>query len=178
MKILMLNDDEDRVASFKRGLKLQNHSLLVTHDAETCLKLYQSESQDTFFKTDPVDHTQPFDAVVLDCDSCEVSVIEIAKEMLAVNPRQRVVMILKAEDYQNIKNEFREEERTSLDIIQKPIDVHSLIDIVELTEVYSELQKMHLDTDAIRRANFRHEQIINILNIVTGSKVEGRRRIS
>jgi DNA-binding LytR/AlgR family response regulator len=174
----MLNDDEDRVASFERRLKLLNHSLLITHDAEACLKLYQRESQETFFKTDPVDHIQPFDAVVLDCDSCEVSVIEIAKEMLAVNPRQRIVMILKAEGHQNITKEFREEEKTSLDIIQKPIDVLSLVDIVELTEVYSELQKMHLDTNAIRRANFRYEQIINILNIVTRSKIKDRRRIS
>lgn len=92
--------------------------------------------------------------------------IEIAKEILTVNPRQRIVLILTSEVYQGIAKEVK----TSFAILQKPIGIHRLLDIIELKEVYSELEKTHADTDVIRRANFRHDQILNILYIVGSAK--------
>ena len=150
-------------------LESRNHNLSVTKTPEACLKLYQSELQEIFFKTDPVEHIQPFDVVILDCDSCGAGGIEVAKEILAVNPRQRIVLIVTAEVYQSIAK-FSEEMKSSLAILRKPIGDHRIVDIIELKEVYLELQKMHVDIYIIKRANFRHEQIINILNIVTNSK--------
>jgi DNA-binding response OmpR family regulator len=170
MKILMLNDDEESVSRYGKELKLRNHHLFVTSTPEACLKIYQSELQDIFFKTDPVEHIQPFDAMILDCGSCGVGVMEITKEILTVNPRQRIVLILTTEVYQSIAEELAGEERTSFAILQKPVAIHSILDTIELKEVYSELEKMHVDTDAIRRANFRHEQMLNILNVVGGAK--------
>src|ERR671919_3115516 len=102
MKILMLNDDDKRVSCYRMELKLRNHSLFLTSTPEVCLKLYQSELQEIFFKTDPVEHIQPFDALVLDCESCGASGMEIAKEILTVNSRQRMVLILTPEVYQSI----------------------------------------------------------------------------
>jgi DNA-binding response OmpR family regulator len=170
MKILMFSDDEESVSSYRRELKLRNHSLFLTSTPEACLKLYQSELQEIFFKTDPVEHIQPFNALILDCESCGVSGMEIAKEILAVNPRQRIVLILTSKAYQSIAKISAEEGMSSIAILQKPVAVHSVLDIIELKEVYSELEKMHVDTDAIRRANFRHEQILNILNVVSNAK--------
>ena len=170
MKILLLDDNEDSVTRYKRELKLRNHSLHVTSTPEACLKLYQSKLQEIFLKTDPVEHIQPFDAVILDSDSCRVSGMGIAKEILAVNSRQRVVLILTPEVYQSTAKDCVGEIQTSLAILQEPVTIHSILDMVELKEVYSKLEKMHIDTDVIRRANFRHEQIVQILNLVTSSK--------
>jgi hypothetical protein len=72
--------------------------------------------------------------------------------------------------YQSIAKKSSEEAKSSIAILQKPVAVHRVLDIIELKEVYSELEKMHVDTDAIRRANFRHEQILNILNVVSNAK--------
>jgi DNA-binding NtrC family response regulator len=169
MKILMLIDDGDRMSSYKRELIQKNHhNLVLTCTAEACLRLYHYELQEISFKTDPVEHVQPFDVVVLDCKSCNG--IEIAKEILAVNPRQRIVLALTAEVYETVTKEFTDVVKTSLDLIQKPFTVQRLVDIVELKEVYSALHKMCIDTNLIRCANFRHEQIISILNIVTRSR--------
>src|SRR5918996_2186751 len=96
--------------------------------------------------------------------------MEIAKEILTVNPRQRIVLILTSGVYQSIAKKPSEEVKTSFAILQKPVGIQSLLDIIELKEVYSELEKMHVDTDVIRRANFRHEQILNILNVVSNAK--------
>ena len=171
MKILLLNDDEDRVSSYRRELKLRNHSLHVTSTLESCLKLYHSELQEIFFNTDPVEHIQPFDIVILEWESGGVSGMEIVKEILSVNPRQRIVLVLTSEVYhRSITKKLAEEPNTPLAIIQRPAAIQSVIDLIELKEVYSELRKMHVDTDAIRRANFRHEQILNILNLVTNQR--------
>ncbi|HEU4444914.1 MAG TPA: hypothetical protein VFR94_09585 [Nitrososphaeraceae archaeon] len=170
MKILMLNDDEKRVSSYRMELKPRNHRLFITSTPEACLKLYQSELQEIFFKTDPVEHIQPFDVLILDCESCGGGGMEIAKEILAVNPRQRIVLILTSKVYHSIAKKSAEEAKSSIAILQKPVAVRRVLDMIELKEVYSELEKMHVDTDAIRRANFRYEQILNILNVVSIAK--------
>jgi DNA-binding response OmpR family regulator len=170
MRILMLNDNEESVLSYKRELRFRNHRLTVTSTPEAFLKLYQSELQEIFFKTDPVEHIQPFDALVLDCESCGASGMEIAKEILTVNHRQRILLILTPEVYQSIAKKPREEVKTLFTILQKPVGIHTLLDIIELKEVYSELEKMGVGTDVIRRANFRHDQILNILHVVGSAK--------
>jgi hypothetical protein len=96
--------------------------------------------------------------------------MEIASAILALNPRQRVVLILTSEVYQSIPKKSAEKAKSSIAILQKPIAVHIAIDIIELKEVYSEIEKMHVDTDAIRRASFRHEQILNFLDSVRSAK--------
>lgn len=108
--------------------------------------------------------------MILDCESCGASGMEIAKEILTVNPRQRIVLLLRSEVYQSIAKKSIEEVKTSLVILQKPVPMHSILDMIELKEVYSELEKMHVDTELIRRANFRHEQILNILHIVSNQR--------
>jgi hypothetical protein len=63
---------------------------------------------------------------------------------------------------QSIAKKPAEEAKTSFAILQKPVGILRLLDIIELKAIYLELEKMHVDTDAIRRANFRHDQILNI----------------
>lgn len=161
----MLNDNKNKVLGYERGLEFRNHNLLVTKTPEACLKLYYAELQKIFFKTDPVEHVQPFDVVILDCGSCGPGGMEVANEILALNPRQRIVSIVTAEAYESVAKSS-EEVKSSLDILRKPVTNNRIIDIIELKEVYLELQKMHVDTNIIKRANFRHEQIISILKIL------------
>jgi DNA-binding response OmpR family regulator len=165
MDILVLNDNEKKVLGYERGLNFRNHNLLVSKTPEACLKLYHAELQKIFFKTDLVEHVQPFDVVILDCGSCGLSGMEVAKEILALNPRQRIVSIVTAEVYESIAKSS-EQVKSSLEILRKPVTNNRIIDIIELKEVYLELQKMHVDTNIIKRANFRHEQLINILKIL------------
>ena len=107
----MLNDNQDSMLSYKRELRLRNHRLFVTNTPRSVSQII-SELQEIFFKTDPVEHIQPFDAVILDCESCGASGMEIAKEILTVNPRQRIVLILTSEVYQSIAKKPSEEVKT------------------------------------------------------------------
>jgi DNA-binding LytR/AlgR family response regulator len=169
MNILMLNDSDNKVLGYICELESRNHILLVTKSPHACLMWYQSKLHEIFFKSDPVEHVQPFDVVILDCDSCGAGGIEVAKEILAVNPRQRIVLIVTEEVYQSMAKSSGQV-KSSLAILRKPVANHRIIDIIELKEVYLELQKMQLDIYLIKRANFRHEQLISILNIVNNSK--------
>jgi len=169
MNILALYDNVNEVLGYKHGLESRNHDIIVATTAEACLKLYQTELQKIFFKTDPVVHIQPFDVVILDCDSCKAGGIEVAKEILALNRRQRIILIVIKEVYEFIAKSS-EEVKSSLEILRKPVANKRIIDIIELKEVDLELQKMKLDTNIIKRANFRYEQLTSILKILRNSK--------
>lgn len=90
--------------------------------------------------------------------------MDVAKEILAVNPRQRIVFstgYVKKTLLVSIR-----ELNQPLEVLSKPYGTHSLIDAIEDKEIYAELQKLRLNTEYIKAANFRHEQINSIVEIL------------
>ena len=85
--------------------------------------------------------------------------IEVGKEILAVNPRQRIIFAFAyplaeeslIEPFQGIKPD--------IEILQKPFTQQTLVDKVEDKEIYSELQQLNVDIDCIKAADFRHDQL-------------------
>lgn len=67
------------------------HKVRIEIDGEDSIKNYQEELQQVTFNSDPVEHIQPFGVVILDCKMPEINGIEVGKEILAVNPRQRII---------------------------------------------------------------------------------------
>ena len=67
MKILLAEDHEDTAKVYTIALGGRGHVVVRTTNGEDCLKVYHNEFQIiTFFLSDPKEHTQPFDAVILD----------------------------------------------------------------------------------------------------------------
>jgi CheY-like chemotaxis protein len=161
MKILIAEDDIDTAASYKMAIEERNHQVVITDNGEDCLKVYQEELQKVSFKTDPTEHIQPFDAVILDYKMPKINGMEVAKEMLAVNPHQRIIFAsayVKETLVESIK-----ELKQVVELMQKPFGEDALIDTIEDKEIYSELQKLNVNVDDIKAGNFRHEQIRSML---------------
>jgi hypothetical protein len=53
-----------------------------------------------------------------------------------------------------------------VELIQKPFGQDVLIDVIEDKEIYAELQKLNVNVDDIKAANFRHEQLRDLLEVL------------
>ena len=78
MKILIAEDERDILAHFRLALEGRDHVVVTTTNGEDCLNVYMAELRD---------HSQPFDAVVLDHRMPKMTGMEVAKQILAANPR-------------------------------------------------------------------------------------------
>jgi CheY-like chemotaxis protein len=82
---------------------------------------------------------------------------EAAKEILAINPHQRIII---ASAYnKEIFEEGADFFDIPLEVLQKPFRRDTLIATVEDTALYDKLKKYLEDIEPFRKANLRHEQL-------------------
>jgi CheY-like chemotaxis protein len=163
MKILIAEDEHDIASLYKIALEKRNHRVTITENGEDCLKIYHEESQRIRFDTSEVNRGQimPFDAIILDYKMPEINGIEVAKEILAVSPHQRIIFA-SAYVKETLLDSIKKLKQI-IELMQKPFGVDTLLDTVEDKEAYSELQKLNVDIDVIKAINPTHEQIVDLL---------------
>ncbi len=172
LKILIAEDETDIGNLYKTALEMRNHQATVTTNGEDCLKVYHEVCQSNRFAMEQqsyshpscsikVVNSRPFDVVLLDCNLPYINGIEVAKEILAVNPHQRIIFAsayVKDTVIDTIKNLKHLNES-----IQKPFGIQRLIDLIEDKKIYEELQRLNVDLEVIKAINPSHEQIVDLL---------------
>jgi CheY-like chemotaxis protein len=94
--------------------------------------------------------------------------LEVAKEILACNPHQRIIF---ASAYlQDTVLESVRHLNQIVEILNKPFSEQELIDTVEDNKIYSELKELNVNIDDLKNANFRHEQLRDVLDILKKRK--------
>ncbi|HJT46996.1 MAG TPA: response regulator [Nitrososphaeraceae archaeon] len=164
MKVLIAEDDEDTATSYKRTLEQRGHQVIITNNGKDCLDVYHKELQDLTLNTDPSKHFQPFDAVILDYKMPKINGMQVAKEILAINPHQRIIFA-SAYVKETLIDSIQQLNQV-VELLQKPFEQDVLIDTIEDKEIYLELQKLSVNIDDIKAANLRHEQLRKILDIL------------
>ena len=109
-----------------------------------------------------------FDAVVLDYRMPKKDGLEVAKEILALNPSQRIIF---ASAY--VKETLREsvkELRQVVELMQKPFLPEALVDVVEDTEAYPELKKLFVNVRKMSEIDFENPTPDQIRDIFEGLK--------
>lgn len=112
--------------------------------------------------------SSPFDAVVLDYRMSKKDGLEVAKEILALNPSQRIIF---ASAY--VKETLREsvkELRQVVELMQKPFLPEALVDVVEDTEAYPELKKLFVNVRKMSEIDFENPTPDQIRDIFEGLK--------
>jgi CheY-like chemotaxis protein len=112
--------------------------------------------------------SSPFDAVVLDYRMPKKDGLEVAKEILALNPSQRIIF---ASAY--VKETLREsvkELRQVVELMQKPFLPEALVDVVEDTEAYPELKKLFVNVSKMSEIDFENPTPDQIRDIFEGLK--------
>src|SRR5437588_11602559 len=149
MKLLIAEDDRDIALFYEVVLEARNHHVLSTDNGEDCLTIYRQEFGNFASRigSTPSDNRQQqqqaFDTVILDYKMPGINGIEVAKEIIKINPRQRII-ISSAHSREALFHSRKELEKL-VELVQKPFDLHTLIDTLENRLFYSELQRLNQD---------------------------------
>src|SRR5690348_12669156 len=162
MKILIAEDEYDIALLYKMALEKRSHKVTITENGEDCLKIYHEESQRIRYNASG--QILAYDAVVLDYKMPKIDGMEVAKEILVVNPRQRIIFA-SAYVMETLQQSIKQLKQV-VELMQKPFGPGALIDTIEDKEIYFELQKLDMDADVFKRANFRHEQLREVLELL------------
>jgi CheY-like chemotaxis protein len=160
MKILIAEDESDISHTYRVALESRNHDVNIANDGISCLRIYREElanrrltSSDKNMKHNnraqdsPALAASPFDVVVLDYKMPGKDGMEVAKEILTINPDQRIIFA-SAYVKETLENSVKELKRV-VELLQKPFEIQAFIDTIEDKQVYEELKKIMINIRAI-----------------------------
>ena len=161
--LLLMEDDPEISSLYAQLLKDRGHKVNLAHTAEQCLKIYGKRLHRAQMRGKSLRHVQPYDAVILDYKMPDRNGIEVAKEIQAINSHQRIIFVsaFVEEWFDSIK-----ELKSPVEFLQKPVSNKKLIDTIELTEVFEQLERLNIDTEAFKQARISHEVLNEIIVIV------------
>jgi CheY-like chemotaxis protein len=180
MRILVAEDEEDIKTVYYATLVDRGHEVILTSDGEECLEVYrqklhkkqQQQQQEKEYHdrntTSPTSLSY-FDVLILDYKMPKKDGLQVAREILEMNPQQRIIFA-SAYVKETLSESVKELKRV-VEMMQKPFSTSILADTVENREAYEGL-KMLMTTvrDIIEDLdNPSHDQI--------GEIFEGLRRV-
>jgi CheY-like chemotaxis protein len=153
MRILIAEDEPEIWKPYQIALEARNHQVTITETGTECLRIYYDElskKQDANLEllswsreknnSFPSHVSSPFDVVILDYRIPEKDGMEVAREILELNPDQRIIF---ASAYvKETLEESVKQLRKVVELLQKPFELDVLIETVEDVAVYAELKKL------------------------------------
>jgi CheY-like chemotaxis protein len=168
--ILIAEDDEDTAMAYKVSLQKAGYEVTVVDNGEECAKIYLEKFQHIrLLKSNEravLTYTQPYEAVILDYRMLGMNGLEVAKEILAINPRQRIIFA-SAYVKDTLMNSVKELKKV-VELLQKPFSSDILLDTIKDKQVYEQLRRYKLDTSILEKAELSHEQLMELLKIMKG----------
>jgi CheY-like chemotaxis protein len=102
--------------------------------------------------------------VILDYKIPKRDGLQVAKEVLAVNPHQRIIFA-SAYTRETLMDSVKELKQV-VEVLQKPFSLLTLLDTIKDKHVYEQLRRYILDTAVLEKAELNHEQLMELLNIM------------
>ena len=175
MKILIAEDDRDIALVYRIALKDRNHHPTLTDNGEDCLTIYRQELKNFVSRMGPIDNNKVhvFDMVILDYRIPGTNGLEVAKEIIKINPNQRIII---ASSYPRETLSYSMKELGQLvEFVQKPFNIYTLIDAIENKQFYSELQRLNQDAATQEFDLLKHEQDSDLPEIMLSSRYRSKK---
>jgi DNA-binding response OmpR family regulator len=157
LRILIAEDELNLALSYKKALEKHKHEVLVTPDGEKCLVCYKNS-----LKQNPqLQDRSHFDAVILNYKMLKKDGMEVAKEILELNPNQRIIFVSA-----HVKDPLVDPEvhlKQIVEFMQEPFDTSALVETIEDKEIYCGLEKLNVNVKKIRDLNPSHKEIKDFL---------------
>ncbi|GBC72677.1 Chemotaxis response regulator protein-glutamate methylesterase [archaeon HR04] len=171
MRVLIAEDEIDTAIQYKIALEERNHEVMLAMDGEACIRLYKEElRRHAYYKQDEVNrpiHNEclnpaVFDVVVLDYRMPKENGMNVAKEILMLNPQQRIIFAsayVKETLFDSIK-----QLRHVVELIQKPFELDALINMIEDETSYKKLQELNEYLKELNEFDLTQEQVKDLLD--------------
>jgi CheY-like chemotaxis protein len=126
----------------------RGHEVILTSDGKECLNVYRQKLQEEQQREQQERHqddvvsssSSPFDVVILDYRMPKKDGLQVAKEILEINPEQRIIF---ASAYvQETLVESVKDLKRVVELVQKPFTMSALVDTVENREAYEGLKTL------------------------------------
>src|ERR671919_364616 len=140
MRILVAEDGEDIKTIYYMSLVERGHKIILTSDGEECLMVYRQKLQEQQRYHDKDTSSSPFDVVILDYKMPKKDGLQAAKEILDINPEQRIIFA-SAYVKETLVESVKELKRV-VELMQKPFSMSALVDTVENKEAYEGLKSL------------------------------------
>lgn len=157
MKILIVEDEIDLLEEYKIFLESNNHNVTLEMNGEKGLKTY-------FNNFNSNSESTPYDIVILDYQLSGKNGMQVASEILAECPNQRILF---ASAY--VEDTLKESIKTLkqiVELLQKPFGLQKLLNVIEDTTTYEELAKLNVDIKNLKELEPTHAQVSTYLEIM------------
>ena len=175
-RILIAEDDGDTAPTYKTALEKAGYGVIAVDNGEDCAKAYIEEFQKLKVSkgeapTNTSTHwNQPFEAVILDYNMPQMNGIEVAKEILAVNPHQRIIF---ASAYiEETVRESVKDLKLVVELLQKPFPNSQLLETISDKHIYDQLRNYNINIKALKNAELTHEQLMEIFRLMKIARKE------
>jgi CheY-like chemotaxis protein len=143
MKILIAEDNRDIALVYRVALQNRNHHVVITDNGEDCLTIYREELKNFISRMGSLDKDKQhvFDVVILDYKMPRMNGIEVAKEIIRINPKQRIIIVsayVRETFFRSVK-----ELGHHVELVQKPFNIDTLIDRIESKQYRYELKDLN-----------------------------------
>ncbi len=138
MRILIAEDNNDIALMYRVALQNRNHHVVITDNGEDCLTIYREELKNVISGMGGLDKQQVFDVVILDYKMPQMNGIEVAKEIIRINPKQRIIIVsayVRETFLPSVK-----ELGHHVELVQKPFNIDTLISRIESKQCHYELK--------------------------------------
>lgn len=124
LNILIAEDNQYTAIQYERILSKYGHRVVITKDGEECLKVFNDEVKKTEFES--LDKN-PFDLVILDQAMPKKTGADVADQILAKKPYQRVIF---ASAYAMTSEKNAEKFKDKVEFLQKPFSLTKFVKVV------------------------------------------------
>lgn len=139
MKILIAEDEPNILEPYKIILESRNHQVKTALDGQTCVDVYSDELNNAKKSNSS---SKPFDIVILDYKMPKKDGLQVAKEIFALVPDQRILFA--SAFVKSILVESASQLDNAVEMLQKPFELNTLVDKVEDKELFEQLDEFGL----------------------------------
>ena len=154
MRILVAEDERSIRTQYQAILAARGHKVVATVNGRECVETYRA----ALISSKP---SKPFDLVILDYRMPVLDGLGAAREILKLSPEQRIIF---ASAY--VAETLRESAKDLhqiVELLQKPFGLDYLVEIVEDTEVYQQLESLNVKVRELRNHNLTLSQLVDLL---------------